>query len=189
MNKNQENNHQTEYEKIKVKDLTSEQLERYQNLNTKQEKSEQYNSSVSENALDEALEIAKKSEDSLYDRKDHDNSKQNKQIINKKTLDNSYIKTLTETQSELDSSSRVFSKIIHNKIIEKTSNLIGNTIARPNLILFGAIFSFVSTLFVYITAKKIGYVLSGFEPILSFIIGWIIGAIYDYFKLMITGKK
>jgi hypothetical protein len=42
---------------------------------------------------------------------------------------------------------------------------------------------------VYLIAKNLGYVLSGFETIGAFAIGWIIGVLYDYFRVMVTGKK
>ena len=109
--------------------------------------------------------------------------------INKKQLDESYKKTINQIQKELTPSSRILSKIIHNKIVEKTSDLIGNTIARPNAILSGAFTAFILTLALYVMARTIGYPLSGSEAIISFIIGWVIGLVFDYSKVVITGKK
>lgn len=190
MNKNQEKtNTTTKYETLNNKELTLNQLEKYQKIDIQSKKIEQYNSSNKEKVFNEAHKIAVKSEKISYEKKDQDNIKYNNQTINKKALDKSYAKTLNDTQSVLTPSSRTFSKIIHNKAIEPISNVIGNTIARPNAILFGAVFSFISTLIIYLVAKKIGYTLSGFEPIIAFIIGWFIGIIHDYFKVMITGKK
>lgn len=101
----------------------------------------------------------------------------------------SYKKVLKQTQEELSPSSRAFSKFIHNDFIENISNIIGSTIARPNAILLGSLFSFLTTLVFYLVAKGFGYTLSGFESIGAFILGWIIGNIFDYFRLIITGKK
>jgi len=109
--------------------------------------------------------------------------------INKKQRDDSYKKTLAQIQNELPMNESLFSKFTHNKIIEKTSDILGNTIARPDTVLSGAIFAFILTLITYITAKTIGYVLSGFETIASFLIGWTLGIIYDYLRVLITGKK
>ena len=44
-------------------------------------------------------------------------------------------------------------------------------------------------LIIYTIAKTIGYKLSGFETIAAFLIGWLIGLIYDYLRILITGKK
>lgn len=109
--------------------------------------------------------------------------------ISKKERDASFNRTMSEIRSHMPPVKRAFSKIIHNKAIEKTSEAIGSTIARPNAILSGAVLAFVFTLGIYLIAKQLGYRLSGFETIGSFILGWIVGLIYDYVRLLITGKK
>jgi len=109
--------------------------------------------------------------------------------ISKKGRDKSFKRTMAQIQKELPVSSKVFSKIIHNNVIEKTSDTIGSTIARPNALFAGAFTAFILTLLTYTVAKTIGYSLSGFETIAAFILGWIIGIAYDYLKVLITGKK
>jgi len=109
--------------------------------------------------------------------------------ISDKDRNNSYSKTLKQTQSELPAGSRLFSKITHNKFIEKTSDIVGSTIARPNAMLSGAVAAFILTLLTYTIAKTVGYALSGSETIAAFLIGWIIGIIYDYLQVLVTGKK
>jgi hypothetical protein len=109
--------------------------------------------------------------------------------ISKKEKEASFKKEMARVQAEMSPPARVFSKFIHSKPVEKTSEFVGATIARPNAILSGAIVAFVLVLAVYLLAKQLGYVLSGFETIGAFIVGWIIGVLYDYFRAMITGKK
>lgn len=123
--------------------------------------------------------------------KNNSKNKLKKQSTNSisKRRDESYKRTLNRIQSELKPVNRILSKIIHNKFIEKISEVIGQTIARPNAMLLGSIFAFILTLFTYTIAKKIGYKLSGIETILSFIIGWIIGIVYDYLKTLINTNK
>ncbi|HEV7951821.1 MAG TPA: hypothetical protein VGO98_00385, partial [Candidatus Saccharimonadales bacterium] len=108
--------------------------------------------------------------------------------ISKHDLDATYKRTMQQVQSELSTPSRVFSKVIHTKAIEKASDALESTIARPNAILAGAIAAFIFTLVIYLAAKNYGYRLSGFETIGGFILGWIIGLLFDYFRVMITGK-
>jgi cobalamin biosynthesis Mg chelatase CobN len=108
--------------------------------------------------------------------------------ISKKEKDASFKKQMTRVQSELPPAQRAFSKFIHNKSVEKASDTIGSTVARPDAILSGAVAAFILVLLVYVIAKTFGYVLSGFETIGAFIIGWILGIIYDYLKTIITGK-
>jgi high-affinity Fe2+/Pb2+ permease len=79
--------------------------------------------------------------------------------------------------------------VIHTKVIEKTSDALASTIARPNAMLAGAVTAFIFTLVIYLVAKNYGYQLSGFETIGGFIAGWIVGLLFDYFRVMITGKR
>ena len=100
-----------------------------------------------------------------------------------------YKKHMAQVQAELPPAQRAFSKVIHAPAVEKSSEFIGATVARPNAILSGGIVAFVVVLAVYLIAKNLGYVLSGFETIGAFIIGWVIGVLYDYFRVLVTGKK
>ena len=109
--------------------------------------------------------------------------------ISKKEKKASYTKHMKQLQAELPAPERAFSKLIHNPVVEKTSEFIGSTVARPNAILSGAVVAFFLVLAVYLVAKNLGYVLSGFETIGAFILGWVIGVLYDYFRVLVTGKK
>jgi hypothetical protein len=110
-------------------------------------------------------------------------------IINKKQRNESYNRTIKRVQSELPATDLLFSKIIHNVFIEKISDIVSNIIARPNAMLAGSVVAFILTLATYTLSKTIGYSLSGSETIIAFIVGWIIGIIYDYLRVLITGKK
>lgn len=110
-------------------------------------------------------------------------------VVSKKERAASYKKHMQHIQSELPPVQRAFSKVIHNPVVEKTSEVVGSTIARPNAILSGAVVAFVAVLAVYLVAKHYGYVLSGFETIGAFIAGWVLGIVYDFLRVMITGKK
>lgn len=109
--------------------------------------------------------------------------------IRKSDRDASFNATMQEVQGQMSAPSRAFSKVIHNKAVEKVSDVAGSTVARPNAILSGAVFAFVITLGVYLIAKYYGYVLTGFETIGAFLVGWAIGIVYDFLKVMITGRK
>jgi hypothetical protein len=109
--------------------------------------------------------------------------------ISKKEKTASYKKHMKQVQAELPAPQRAFSKVIHSPVVEKSSEFIGATVARPNAILSGAVVAFFVVLAVYVIAKNLGYALSGFETIGAFIVGWVIGILYDYFKVLVTGKK
>jgi len=109
--------------------------------------------------------------------------------VTKKERDASFTKRMSHVQAEMSAPERAFSKFIHSKPVEKTSAVVGSTVARPNAILAGAIVAFLAVLAVYLLARHLGYVLSGFETIAAFIVGWVLGLLYDFFRVMITGKK
>ena len=108
--------------------------------------------------------------------------------LTKDDINKKYKETMTDMQAKLPKSSRVFSKVIHNPVIEKTSEVVGNTVARPNLIIAGAIGSLASVV-IYAIAQRYGYELSGFETIGFFILGWTVGAIIEYARVGFLNSK
>jgi hypothetical protein len=107
----------------------------------------------------------------------------------KKSLNASFKKTMLETRSEMSAPSKLFSAIIHNKMVEKTSDAVGSTIARSNALLSGSFFALIFTAGLYLWARYVGYPLSGFETIGAFIIGYLVGIIFDFTRIMVTGKR
>ncbi len=105
-------------------------------------------------------------------------------VISKQEREHTYKRTLKDIQSHFNGPERTFSKIIHNKPIERASDLTASTIARPNSILFGSIFAFLGVLGVYLYARYMGFALTGFETIAAFIIGWLIGIIVDFLRVI-----
>ena len=125
-----------------------------------------------EDIRNEALEIASQHE-AAQEKKARE-SKENKKdqpSLTKADVEASYKKTLDNVQKQLPAPSRAFSKVIHNSVVEKTSDAIGNTIARPNLIIAGALGA-IASIIVYLIAKKYGYVLSGSETFRSWMVYW-----------------
>lgn len=98
-------------------------------------------------------------------------------------------KTMSETRSHMSPAGKAFSTLIHNPAVEKASEAIGSTVARPNAILSGSLFALLFTTAIYLWTRYAGYPLSGFETIAAFIIGWLVGIIFDFVRIMITGKE
>lgn len=107
----------------------------------------------------------------------------------KRQRKDSYTSTMKQIQSEMSAPARTFSKVLHNKTVERTSDIIGSSAARPNAVLAGSVMATFLTLFVFLVAKQYGYRLSGFETIGTFFLGWMIGLLYDYIRLMFTGRR
>lgn len=100
-----------------------------------------------------------------------------------------YHKVMEEAERHMTPTERTFSRFIHHPTVEKVSETVGSTVARPNSILFGAMFAFLFTLGIYLVARSYGYVLSGGETIVSFAAGWLFGLLIDYIRLLVTGKR
>jgi hypothetical protein len=137
----------------------------------------------------EALDIAPTIDEVKHPHQQEPEIPQRQGPITKKQLDQEFNRTMKYIQEEMSPSKRAFSRMIHTNAIEKTSDFLGSTFARPNALLAGSVGAFALTLSVYIFAKTVGYPLSGFETIGSFIVGWLLGSLYDYLAVMITGKR
>lgn len=143
-----------------------------------------------ERAHVEALEHANTSErSSLADERVAKTAERRKDIPSKHEKQQAYDSLMTDARAHMTPTSQAFSKVIHNPAIEAVSDAAGKTIARPNAILAGSFTAFALTLIVYLVARYYGYELSGFETIATFIVGWIIGLVADYFKHMATGGR
>jgi len=180
------------------KELSPEQLESYLKAEaaveraaekSKVESGEKRESEARVEALKQAVSVERGSAEKKRKEASGSPAKRRHGVVSKKERDASYKHHMKQLQSELPAPQRAFSKFIHNPIVEKTSDAVGNTVARPNAILAGALVAFVLVLAVYVVSKFYGYTLSGFETIGAFIVGWILGILYDFFRVMITGKK
>lgn len=140
-------------------------------------------------ALESAISVEAGGAEKKYDHEPKGVSQRRSGPISRREKDESFTQKMTHVQAELSAPSRAFSKVIHNKAVEKVSDTVGSTIARPNAILAGSIAAFIITTTLYYVAKNIGYPLSGFETIGAFAAGWVIGILFDYFRVMITGKR
>lgn len=183
---------------VENKELSPEQLESYLKAEaaveraaekSKVENGERSESKARAEALKEAVSVERGSAEKKGKEASGSPAKRRHGVVSKKERNASYKQHLKHLQNELTPAQRGFSKVIHNPVVEKTSEVVGSTIARPNAILAGAVVAFIAVLGVYLVAKHYGYVLSGFETIAAFIVGWVVGMLYDFFKVMITGKK
>jgi hypothetical protein len=94
-----------------------------------------------------------------------------------------YKRSLRKVQSQLNPVERNFSRIIHQPVIDKASELAGKTIARPQGILFGGIFACLgSVLFLYFT-KHYGFSYNYLVFLLLFVGGYAFGLVVDMIRL------
>ena len=86
-----------------------------------------------------------------------------------------YRHTLASVQHRLRPGTRRFSRFIHAPIVEKVSENLETTIARPSITLGATITAALVGGFFYLTARRSGFRLSGSEFIVSLLIGGLIG--------------
>lgn len=186
-----ENQHEHERKPEFVEQASTEHIDKLRALNHHEFEKPDTREKDIETAQVEALEHAARHEHTGHHQSHDIDPPIEKRLgpITKKQLDHKFDDTMNQVQQEMPASKRAFSKLIHNKAVEKTSDALAATIARPNALFAGSVGAFTLTLGVYIFAKTMGYTLSGFEPIAAFIIGWLGGFFYDYLKVMATGKK
>lgn len=92
----------------------------------------------------------------------------------------SFATTMHHVRRELSSPERTFSKLIHQPIIEKTSEVAGKTIARPSGIVGATIAACIGLLSIYSIAQFAGFSLSGSEMPLLLAIGFVLGLIGEW---------
>lgn len=175
---------------VEAAEKAGEQLEKLQNrMERSVENNVESAEKKAERARVEALESAVSVEKGGAEKKrPSEPAAPHRTRISKTEQNREFNQRMKSVQRTMTPTSRAFSKVIHAPIIEKTSEVVSATVARPNAILAGSICAFLLTTAVYLLAKNIGYSLSGFETIGSFILGWAIGMLYDYLRMMITGR-
>lgn len=142
-----------------------------------------------EDARKEALEQATTLERKKAHKEKDGSPAERRGPLTKKERDASFTATMAEVRTHMSAPSRAFSTVIHNKTVEKVSDAVGGTIARPNAILSGSVLAFLFTLVIYLIANHNGYRLSGSETIASFALGWIIGLLFDYVRVLVIGRS
>lgn len=109
--------------------------------------------------------------------------------ITKQQLNTSFKAQMKQIKSDMRTDEKIISSIIHFKPIEKTSDILGKTLLRPNAMLSGSITAFLGITILYLIARHYGFQLSGFETLGAFILGWVLGVLYDYASVMFKKNK
>lgn len=86
---------------------------------------------------------------------------------------------LKHVRTQLPTFERQFSKVVHNKSIEKISDIAGDTVARPSGILGGAIVALIGVSIMNYLAHKGGFRLSGGEFLAFLVLGWVGGVVAE----------
>lgn len=95
----------------------------------------------------------------------------------------------TRVQKQLSKPDRAFSKVIHQPAVEAISNAAEGTVARPSGLLFGGLFSAVSSLTVLYICRHYGYEYNFAIGLAFFVGGFFAGLIIEMLYKIIFFKK
>lgn len=156
---------------------SSEVAKNYEHRPTSPEQAQKEIESARKEALGNALEEKK------YNVASHEESDPvQPSTMSGNALKQGFSKTMNRVRAEMPMPQRVFSKMIHNPTVEKASDVIGSTVARPDAVLSGSLSALILTAVLYFTAKYYGFSLSGSETILAFVGGWLLGILFDLLR-------
>ena len=106
---------------------------------------------------------------------DRADTKRHPVLVNKQLKDMAYMRAMTRVRKHLSMPSRAFSKVVHSKAVERPSEIIGNTVARPSGMLGGAFVATIGSSILLWVTKHYGYEYNYLAVILLFVIGMTLG--------------
>lgn len=86
---------------------------------------------------------------------------------------------MKQVQAQMKPTSRAFSKVIHNKAVEKVSDGAQKTLFRPSALIGGAVLGLVLGAVVYFIALAYHYAIGSFEIVIIFVAGGLVGVIVE----------
>lgn len=133
------------------------------------------------NISEKVEKIAKKTEElqHTHDQKDKTHAHTSTAHHNSEYGSYTASQAIKRVQKHLKPSERRFSKVIHNQKVEIVSDIAGGTVARPSGLLYGGVFSLLSSVVLYFISKHYGYEYSFFVGILFFVGGFVLGLLIE----------
>lgn len=110
-------------------------------------------------------------------------------LVNKQLKDMAFTRTMTRTRKKLSPVGRTFSKVIHNPVVDKSSELLGKTVARPVPMFWGAFFAFVGTSALLWITRHYGYEYNYLVAILLFVAGAVFGTALEGLWYLVRKKR
>lgn len=93
--------------------------------------------------------------------------------ITRELKQDAYNRTLKKIQGNLGTSDRIFSKVVHQPVIEKVSNGLAKTIARPSAFLGGSLGALLGSAILVYMSRHYGFSYNYAAVFATFVIGYI----------------
>lgn len=100
-----------------------------------------------------------------------------------------YQQTIRAVQSNLPPLSRGFSKFMHQRGVERASELAEKTLARPSALLGAGLFATIGLGIMLYFARRNGFALSGSELILFVVVGWALGLASEFVAAKLLRRR
>lgn len=110
-------------------------------------------------------------------------------VFTKKQQRMAYKSEMKKIQSQLPPATRVFSKIVHNPVVETVSDVAAETVFRPSFLITGALGGLIVGGGLYIVAKMQGFILPNSQFIIGFLIGGVLGVVVEVAIRIFRPKK
>jgi hypothetical protein len=100
-----------------------------------------------------------------------------------------YNRTMTRVRKQLSPVGRMFSKVIHQPVVDAVSEGVGKTVGRPSGILGGGLVALAGTTTYYYIAKHYGYDYNFGVFLLLLAAGFVAGWVGEYLLRTMHGSK
>lgn len=109
--------------------------------------------------------------------------------ISKELKADTYKHTLKRIRSHLKTPEKAFSKIIHQPVIERTSNGLSKTVARPSAFLGGSFFALLGSAVLLYMSRHYGFTYNYAAIFAVFAVGFAVGLILELLYKLLTRKR
>lgn len=134
-----------------------------------------------EKKAEKAAEVAPKAEKESNSNHSFGVSKELKETSYKRTLDTAY--------SHLSKPEKALSKVVHQPVIEKISEVSSKTVARPSGIATGGLIALVGTMVALFAANRYGYSYNFLLVIILYVTGYGLGVILEMLMKMFKRNR
>lgn len=167
-------------EKVAIPELSpKDQLEKEKKLEQEAARAEAERDSIE--AIRERLEHAQQNQEKVTTTRQETPANETGHLVSTGLRSHASNQMLQRAQRQLSPSSRAFSKVIHQPVVDAVSNAAEVTVARPYSLLVGGLFSAISSLVVLYISRHYGYEYNYLIGLVSFGGGFILGLVGEAF--------
>lgn len=124
-----------------------------------------------------------------YSRGEDSETKQHPVLVSKELKQMTFTRALTRTRKQLSAPERGFSKFIHASAVDKTSEVISKSIARPSAMLGGSLVGMLGSFIFLMLVRNNGYEYNFFVLFILFAIGYAVGLFVEVVFRIIAKKR